>query len=263
VSASWCIIGDLIPYVLVILAFTFVYIFMPNTRVRIVPALIGGTVAGVAWETTGWVFGKFVVNSSHYTAIYSGFAILIMFMIWLFVSWLILLLGTSIAFYCQHPEHLSARRDQMEIGAEHMEKLSLLVMFYIGRHYYLKQTGWKLDQLARWLGVPVNVAEMILNKLHAHELILQTREPSPPYVPAQDLETLPVGDILDAVRSDDHHDGMMQWRLPEEPTVEALLGSRDSAVAQAMHRQTLKDMVLSDAKGPVKVPAPDSGNEAV
>jgi membrane protein len=255
-------IGDLIPYVLVVFAFTFVYIFMPNTRVRIVPALIGGTVAGVAWETSGWVFGKFVVNSSNYTAIYSGFAILIMFMIWLFVSWLILLFGTSIAFYCQHPEHLSVRRDQTEISAEHMEKLSLLVMFFIGRHYYLKQAGWQLDELARWLGVPVNAAEAILDKLHAHELILKTSEPSQPFVPAQDLETLPVSDILDAVRSDEPHDGMMQWRLPEEPTVEALLRSRDSAMEQAMHRQTLKDMVLSDAKGPVSVAAPNKDNEA-
>ena len=71
-------IGQLIPYALVIVAFTFVYIFMPNTRVKIVPALIGGTVAGIAWETAGWAFGAFVVNSGNYTAIYSGFAILIM-----------------------------------------------------------------------------------------------------------------------------------------------------------------------------------------
>jgi membrane protein len=255
-------IGDLIPYALVVLAFTFVYVFMPNTRVRVVPALIGGAVAGVTWESTGWVFGKFIVNSGNYTAIYSGFAILILFMIWLFVSWLILLLGTSIAFYCQHPEHLGIRRDHMEISAEQTEKLSLLVMFFIGRHYYLKQAGWQLDELARWLGVPVNVAETILNKLHARELILQTSEPSPPYVPAQDLETLQVGEILDAVRSGEGNGGMMQWRLPEEPAVEAMLRARDTAVAQAMHQQTLKGMILSAANSPVGMDASDAGGKA-
>jgi len=242
-------IGDLIPYMLVILAFTFVYIFMPNTRVRIVPALIGGAVAGIAWESTGWVFGKFIVNSGKYTAIYSGFAILIMFMIWLFVSWLILLLGTSIAFYCQHPEHLGMRRDQMELSAQQTEKLSLLVMFFIGQHYYLKQAGWQLDELARWLGVPVNIAEAMLNKLHAHELILQTSERSPPYVPAQDMETMQVGEILAAVRSGEGDSGVVRWRLPEEPVVEAMLDARDVAIEQAMHQQTLKGMVLSAAKG--------------
>ncbi|MDQ6965857.1 MAG: YihY/virulence factor BrkB family protein, partial [Mariprofundaceae bacterium] len=146
------IIGQLIPYMLVVVAFTFVYIFMPNTRVKLIPALIGGVVAGVAWETAGWAFGTFVVNSGNYTAIYSGFAILIMFMIWLFVSWLILLLGTSIAFYCQYPGHLAVRRGQQALSPVMTEKLSLLAMFYIGQHYYRHQMDWKVDDLARKLG---------------------------------------------------------------------------------------------------------------
>ncbi|MFA9614334.1 MAG: YihY/virulence factor BrkB family protein, partial [Deltaproteobacteria bacterium] len=87
----------LVPYLLVIAAFTFVYIFIPNTRVRFRSALTGGLVAGVLWETSGWAFASFVVKSSNYTAIYSGFAILIMFMIWLYLSWLIVLVGASVA----------------------------------------------------------------------------------------------------------------------------------------------------------------------
>ncbi len=256
-------IGNLIPYSLVILAFTFVYVFMPNTRVRILPALIGGAVAGVAWESIGWMFGKFIVNSGNYTAIYSGFAILIMFMIWLFVSWLILLLGTSIAFYCQHPEHLGVRHKQMELSAWQVEKLSLLAMFFIGRHYYLKQNGWQLDELARWLGVPVEVASAILNKLHSRELILQTSETSPPYVPAQDLETLQLAQILNAVRSEDAGNGAMPWRLPEEPSVEKVLQARDAAIERAMHRQTLKDMILPSVKVPIWAEPLNEGKDDV
>lgn len=238
-------IGNLIPYVLVIIAFTFVYVFMPNTKVRIGPALIGGMVAGIAWQGIGWVFGNFVVNSGNYTAIYSGFAILIMFMIWLFVSWLILLLGSSIAFYCQHPEHLGVRRGQLDLSAEMLERLSLLVMFFIGSHYYRNETPWQLDKLARWLGVPMNVAEVVLNKLHDRQLIICTSEASSPYVPSHDMETLQVKQILDAVRSGDEGSGVMPWRLPEEPAVDQLMRDTDAAMDQATSRKTLKDMVLS------------------
>jgi len=251
-------VGKLIPYALVVAAFTFVYVFMPNTKVKIGPALIGGVVAGIAWESTGWVFGAFVVNSAKYTAIYSGFAILIMFMIWLFASWLILLLGSRIAFYCQHPEHLGMRPGRLELGAGITERLSLLVMFYIGRHYYLHQTGWHLDELARWLGVPINIAEKILNKLHARDMILYTSEASPPYVPAKDMETMELRQILDAVRVGDEEFAPTPWKLPEEQAVERMLRTQDEAVIEALGSQTLKEMVLAGVKNEAKEPKEES-----
>jgi len=245
-------IGKLIPYALVIIAFTFVYMFMPNTKVRMGPALIGGAVAGIAWETAGWAFGTFVVNSGNYTAIYSGFAILIMFMIWLFLSWLILLLGTSIAFYCQNPGHIAVRRDQQALSPLLTEKLSLLVMFHIGCYYYRHQTGWKVDELARKIGAPLNVTQDVLDRLQARQLILATSEDSPPYVPSQDMETLPAKHILDAMRSGDEETGLMPWRLPQEPVVDQLMQAADVAIDQAMGDQTLKDMVLSGIGNGIK-----------
>ena len=100
------VVSRLMPYLLVIAAFTFVYLFIPNARVRFGPALIGGAVGGIVWQTAGWVFAVFVASSSKYAAIYSSFAILVLFMIWLYVSWLVLLFGASVAFYTQHPEYL-------------------------------------------------------------------------------------------------------------------------------------------------------------
>ena len=240
-------IGKLIPYGLVIVAFTFVYIFMPNTKVKVLPALIGATVAGFAWETAGWAFGTFVVNSANYTAIYSGFAILMMFMIWLFVSWLILLLGSSIAFYCQYPMHLRQGRDKPVISALMMEKLSLLVMLFIGRHYYHHQSQWQIDELAAWLDAPRHVTQDILDQLHACELIIQTSEGSYPYVPAQDMATLQVKHILDAVRSADKNDNMIPWQLPHEAVVDGMMQKVDQAVDQIMTQQTLKDMVVAES----------------
>ncbi|MFQ5582240.1 MAG: YihY/virulence factor BrkB family protein [Mariprofundaceae bacterium] len=242
-------IGKLIPYALVIAAFTFVYVFMPNTKVRLGPALIGGLVAGVMWETMGWAFGAFVVSSSNYTAVYSGFAILIMFMIWLFVSWLILLLGASIAFYCQHPEHLGLQRGRLHLSPQTLEKLSLLVMHFIGQRYYRHDSGWKLEDLSHWLGVPSNVAEVVLDKLHECSLILHTSEASSPYVPAQDMERLQVRQVLEAVRKGNEGTGLTPWRLASEPAVDRLIEGIRNGMDTAMGDKTLKDMVLSDLTG--------------
>lgn len=97
-------VAKLTPYVLVCGAFTFVYAFVPNTRVQVRSALIGGVTAGVLWVSTGFAFAAFVgVSTSNYATIYSGLAVMLAFMIWLYMSWLILLIGAQVAYFHQHP----------------------------------------------------------------------------------------------------------------------------------------------------------------
>lgn len=100
--------GSLLPYLLVIAAFTVIYFLVPNTTVKIRSALTGAFIAGILWETAGALFASFVVNSGNYTIVYSSFAVLILFMIWLYLSWLILLIGAAISYYHQHPNKISA-----------------------------------------------------------------------------------------------------------------------------------------------------------
>jgi membrane protein len=238
--------GKLVPYVLVIAAFTFVYAFMPNTKVKLSAALAGGAIAGIMWEATGWAFSSFVASSTNYTAVYSGFAILIMFMIWLFVSWLILLLGASIGFYLQHPEYLRLRRRELVLTGLILEKLSLLTMFYIGQHFYRRLPDWSLEDLTRWLGVPMNVTQAILKKLHDCGLIVASSEGSPPCVPAMDLETLQVKQVLDAVRSPEKDLGMDELHLPSEPAVDSLMEEVDKAVEERLHHRSFRDLILSE-----------------
>ena len=95
--------SKLVPYILVCLAFTLIYIFIPNTHVQLTAALVGGVIAGVLWKITGWGFAEFIASSSKYDAIYSSFAIMIVLLIWLYLSWLILLVGSQIAFVCNTP----------------------------------------------------------------------------------------------------------------------------------------------------------------
>lgn len=121
-------IGNVLPYLLVIGAFTFIYQFVPNTRVKWLYALIGGVIAGAGWQSAGIIFTILTQSSARLTVIYSGFAIVILFMIWLYISWLILLIGARIAFYLQNPEWLEARYLQHAALPATLELAGLTIM---------------------------------------------------------------------------------------------------------------------------------------
>jgi len=90
--------GTMLPFALVVGAFTFIYVFMPNTRVKLTSAFAGAFVAGLMWNMACVFFAKFGVSSAQYTAIYSAFAALIIFMLWLYIGWLVLLAGARAAY---------------------------------------------------------------------------------------------------------------------------------------------------------------------
>ena len=91
-----------VPFVSLWIAFTGVYIFMPNIRVKIQHALIGGVIAGTIWQIVQWVYINFGIGVAKYNAIYGGFAQFPLFLIWLYISWLIVLFGAEISFASQN-----------------------------------------------------------------------------------------------------------------------------------------------------------------
>ncbi len=108
------LLGRLLPYAIVTIVFTFMYAFIPNTRVEFRPALIGGVTAGVIWALVGYAFSAFIVYSSHMVAVYTGFAIVLSALIWIYVSWLILLIGAQLACYAQFPQYMRHGREPIE-----------------------------------------------------------------------------------------------------------------------------------------------------
>ena len=104
---------NLLPFLFMCMLFTFVYKFVPNTPVKTGSAFVGGLTAGICWQVAGMAFAAFVASSGRYSAIYSSFAVLILFLIWLYVGWLIVLAGAQVAYYHQYPSayllHLSRK----------------------------------------------------------------------------------------------------------------------------------------------------------
>lgn len=235
--------GRLLPYVLVIGAFTFLYRFVPNTRVRVVPALVAGGVGGVLWQSAGWAFAEFVVSSTRYAAIYSSFAILVLFLIWLYTSWLVLLVGASVSFYVQHPEYLYAKPGEPRLSNRMRERLALAIVERVAAHFVAGRPPWTLHALAQRLNVPMHSANVVLDALVAGGVVHATGDDPPAYVPARDLAEVRVADVLARVRVAGEDRFLNPGALPLPPHVEAIAGTIDDAIASGGGAVTLRELV--------------------
>src|SRR5690606_27771259 len=128
---------------------------IPNTRVKASAAAVGATVAGVAWGAAGWTFATFVVKSAQYVAIYSAFASLVFFMIWLYAAWLILLGGCSIAFYYQNRAYLSPHAGVSLLTLRQLDRMAVQALLLVHEAFERGQTPWTEEALARRLHVPM------------------------------------------------------------------------------------------------------------
>jgi len=203
-GALLALVSRLAPLVLVVLVFTFVYMFVPNTRVRFFPALIGAALAGAAWTLGGSLFASVVVGSTRYAAIYSSFAIAIIALVWLYLSWLVLLLGAQVAFYAQNPQRLRWGREQLKLSIAQAESLAFGVMRRVGLAF---RRGEQKDfsELAKALACPARALEEVTDRLEGKSLLVRTEDET--FVPGRDPATIALADILAAVRGADPTDG--------------------------------------------------------
>lgn len=245
-------VSRLMPYLLVISAFTFVYIFIPNTRVRFVPALIGGAAGGIAWQTAGWVFAVFVASSSQYAAIYSGLAILILFMIWLYLSWLILLFGASVAFYAQHPEYLYASGGEPRLSNRMRERLALSLMSLVAGRFLAGERMPSLSEFTRLLGVPMHALQTVLDALERRELVVQSTDDPPVYLPARDPSLISVTTVLETVRAAGEERFLSPESLPAPPPVDAVLERVRQAVESSVGGMTLRELAAQRTERAVR-----------
>ena len=238
--------ATLIPYLLISAAFSFIYAFIPYTRVQARAALIGGLIAGLLWHLLGWGFASFVAASPKYTVIYSTFATLILFLIWIYLGWLILLIGGSISFYIQHPDYIAMPRGRLRLSARYREKLALAVAHAIAQAFHHDGGSRGVDDLAGRLEAPSEAVEGVLDALEAEGFVVRDDGEPPGYLPGRPPESIMIKQILDAVRATDEQPHADPAELPREPAIDAVLETLDRASEAALEGRTLEDLALPD-----------------
>jgi len=242
--------GRLTPYLMVIGVFTFLYQFIPNTKVTFRAAAVGGIAAGVAWVATGAVFASFVAGSTSTMVIYAGFAIVIVALIWLHVSWLVLLLGVQLAFYVQNPQYLRPGRTEIQLNSSLRERVALSVMYLIVSDYQNAPAGspaarWTINRLAEHLDLPGAALGPIVTALEKKGLLIIADDDT--WLPARDPAVIQLAEVLNAVRFDES--GPRLSRIRDIAPAVSAARQAELAAQTSLAGKTVKDLVNEKAEG--------------
>lgn len=240
-------IGKILPFVIVFLALTLIYVVIPNTKVQFKSACLGGVIAAIAWHITSWIFTVSVASSTKYAAIYSSLAVLIIFMIWLYLNWLILLIGAQIAYCHQNLRFLTLKKEVFNLSTKLREKLSLIIMYLIAYNFYNDLYRWTLDSLTEHLHLPHDPVEDAVKELEDNKLIVETGDEPPCYVPSRALEKITLKEIIEATRTNHDTDEIEQKYLTM-PTIDRITVKVESAIDEALGGMSLQDLVQSSGK---------------
>ncbi|MGH7231474.1 MAG: YhjD/YihY/BrkB family envelope integrity protein [Nitrospiraceae bacterium] len=248
--------AQFVPFVLLCTVFTFLYKFVPYTYVRLRSALVGGITAAVLWGLAGEAFAAFVAGSAKYSAIYSSFAILILFLLWLYVGWLIILVGAQVSFFHQYPSAYQTHLLWKQGAHAFRERLALILLMHIARRYLKGERPYRVSELASDLNIPLSIVEDQVDELVAAGFLCRIAEPDgiglvkPP-------ELIPIKEILDTVR--DKELAGPSFTTASSDTIDRLLGRRDHAVGLALSGITLRslaaepDAITADSETPARI----------
>ena len=246
--------SKLTPYFIVSGVFAFLYWFMPNTRVRFVPAIVGGLAGGFIWAGMVVIFTTFVATAAARQAVYASFAIAIVTLIWLYLNWLILLIGAQLAFYVQNPAYLKIGRQEPRLSNSVRERLALNIMLLVGRAFREPGATLPTQALSDALQIPSLALAPVIDDLEAKGLL--TANEKGELLPAREMSRIPLSEILDIVRSEGETGS---YREPTwEPYVETLGHKLDEAALSAVGEMTLSDLV--DAAGSTSGTGSTSGD---
>lgn len=239
--------GKLGPLVVVSAWLAFLYAFIPNTRVRGSVAILAGVVAGSAWVASGFAFTQLVGYSTRMMAIYASFAILLLALMWVWLNWLILLLGAQLAFYLQNPHYLRTGPRDVQPTARLTERLALSVMYLIGRSFETGDRRWTVSELSASLDVPSGALGPVIDALERAGLLAATDAEA--FVPGRDPAQITLDVVLNAVREGRAGRASMIRRARTVPAAEEACDLVDQAIRERLGRQTLKDFVGAPRAG--------------
>ncbi|OQW44646.1 MAG: hypothetical protein A4C66_01855 [Nitrospira sp. HN-bin3] len=232
--------GEVIPFLMLCALFTFFYKVIPNTQVQVRSAIVGGVSAAVLWITAEEIFAKFVAASTNYSAIYSSFAVLILFLLWLYTGWMIVLIGAQFSFFHQYPTAYLSRLLWDQGTYLFREELALKTLRVLGHHYLKGDRPLKLPELSGELNLPLSLVEEEVERLVENGFVGRLQEPEGvSLIKSPDL--ILVKEVLDSVRN-----GMPPWIVPHLDStdpVSALLLRRDQAVERALVGETIQSLM--------------------
>lgn len=193
---------NLAPFFLVWILFTLLYTFMPNTHVKFKSGLIAGIIAGTIYQLFQVFYIEFQEHVSSYNAVYGSFAALPLFLMWLQLSWLVVLFGAEISFAEQNVENYEYEAETSEISYDYKRLLSLYILKQIVNQFKEEKAPFHSQEISHRLEMPIRLVREILFNLNTSglisELITET-DKRIAYQPAFDINQMSISKVIDAL----------------------------------------------------------------
>ncbi len=193
---------NLIPYFLVWVLFTLLYTFMPNTHVKFKSGLIAGIIAGTIYQVFQVLYIEFQGMVTTYNAVYGSFAALPLFLMWLQLSWLIVLFGAEISFAEQNVENYEYEAETTEISYDYKRLLSLYILHVIIRNFEKNEVPLHAQEISHRLEMPIRLVREILFNLNSSGLISELvtdTDKQLAYQPAFDINKMTINKVTDVL----------------------------------------------------------------
>jgi membrane protein len=234
----------LLPYCLIWVLFTFIYVFMPNTKVRFSSGLLAGIMAGTIYQIIQWAYIAFQVGAARYNAIYGSFAALPLFLIWLQLSWLIVLFGAEFAFAHQNVDTYEFEPDSLHISDHFKKLLSLQVCHLLVVNFAKGEKPSTAAEISHKMDIPIRLVHQILYELAESGIVSdvttsESREVA--YQPARDINSLTVKFVIEALE----RRGMDTIPIARSAEFEALSATMESfsdMIKSSPENKLLKDL---------------------
>ena len=189
-----------LPYAVIWVMFTFIYIFMPNTKVNFRSGLMAGIIAGTIYQLVQWAYIAFQIGVSKYGAIYGSFAALPLFLVWLQISWLVVLLGAEISFAEQNVDTYEFEADSLKVSYSFKKLLALNITHICVKIFHEGGVSPTAAELSHDLEIPIRLVHQVIFELTEAGVLSEVKingSPEIAYHPSKDIEDLTIQNVID------------------------------------------------------------------
>ncbi|OJV37745.1 MAG: hypothetical protein BGO33_07245 [Bacteroidia bacterium 43-41] len=236
---------NILPFLVMIITLTLLYRFMPNMRVKWTSALIGGIVGGIAIQLFQMIYLTGQLWIAKYNAIYGAFAAIPLLLLWVQMSWFIVLIGAELSFSIQNVRKFSFDKETKNISRRFRDFFTIMIASVIVKRFADGEPPFTADQISMKCKIPIKLTNDIIDELHKLQIILPTPTPKDDrimaYQPALDINLLTVNDLIEQIDKEGSEDFLIDVEGDFARHWNALMDTRMS-VYESSSNVMLKDL---------------------
>ena len=192
------------PYIIDWIVFTVMYMIIPNTKVRFTNALIAGVLAGTAFQLFQFMYIHGQVYLSRYNIVYGSFAAIPLLLLWLQISFLIVLLGAEISYASQNIKNYDYEFDTKNMSTRYNNFLTLFITYVIVKQFEEQKPPLSSDEISINYRLPNRIVNQILTKLVDVSVFIEVfndESRTKTYQPAIDINQLTINLLFNKLDS--------------------------------------------------------------